>query len=305
MHQLIRIMQAGSRNFLRNLWLSTAATTVMTITLTIVVISFISNIALTSTIKSVTDKIDVSVYLKSNITEQEVTEFKQSIESSGNVVSIKYLTKEQALTVYREKNKNNPALLDALNIAGPDALPASLQIKAKDPKKLDVIAAKIAEQKNQKYQDASAPPSYSGGRKSAIDRIISFSNFFKSTGLIMSLIFIIISILIIFNTIRMAIFTRRDEIEIMKLIGATKWFIRGPFIFEAALYGIIASFIAVALAYSLLLGGGPKLANYIDVQSSINFFQSYPLLVIGTELIIGVIIGTFSSMLAMSRYLKL
>jgi cell division transport system permease protein len=305
MHQLLRIMKAGSRNFFRNLWLSTAATTVMTVTLTIVVLSFISNLALTSTIKTVTDKIDVSVYLKTTITQQELSDFRQSLQSSGNVAGITYLSKEDALAQYREKNKNNKTLLDALTVAGTDALPASLQIKAIDPKKLDVIAATIALEKNQQYQDPSAPPSYSGGRKSAIDRIVSFSNFFKSTGLIMSFIFVIISILIIFNTIRMAIFTRRDEIEIMKLVGATKWFIRGPFIFEAALYGIIASFIAVALAYLLLLGGGPKLSNYVDVQSAINLFQSYPFLVIGIELVIGVIIGTFSSLLAMTRYLKL
>jgi cell division transport system permease protein len=298
-------MNAGGRNFFRNMWLSTAATTVMTVTLTIVVISFISNLALTSTIKLVTDKIDVSVYLRTNITDQEVAAFRVAIESSGNVAGITYLSQEQALAQYREKNKSNQALLDALSVAGNDALPASLQIKAKDPKKLDVIAAAIAQPQNQQYQDPSAPPSYSGGRRSAIDRIVGFSNFFKSTGLIMSLIFVIISILIIFNTIRMAIFTRRDEIEIMKLVGATKWFIRGPFIVEAALYGIIASFIAVALAYLLLLGGGPKLSSYIDVQSAINLFQSYPLLVIGSELLIGVFIGTFSSLLAMSRYLKL
>ncbi len=298
-------MKTGGRNFLRNLWLSTAATTVMTVTLTIVVLSFISNLTLTSTIKSVTDKIDVSVYLKADITDQEVTDFQYAIKAGGNVAGITYLSKEDALAQFKQKNKNNQATLDALNIAGADTIPASLQIRAIDPKKLDVIAATIALPDNQKYQDPNAPPSYSGGRKSAIDRIVGFSNFFRSAGLIMSFIFVVISILIIFNTIRMAIFTRRDEIEIMKLIGATKWFIRGPFIFEAALYGIIASFIAVGLAYLLLLGGGPKLSSYVDVQSAINLFQSYPLLVIGIELIIGIMIGIFSSLLAMSRYLKL
>ena len=305
MHQFVRIMKTGGRNFFRNLWLSTAATTVMTVTLTIVVLSFISNLALTSTIKSVTDKIDVSVYLKANITPDEVDALRQSIVAGGNVAGITYLTKEVALAQYKEQNKNNPKTLEALIIAGVDTIPASLQIRAVDPKKLDVIAATIAQSQNQQYQDPSAPPSYTGVKKQAIDRIVSFSNFFKSTGLVLSFIFVIISILIIFNTIRMAIFTRRDEIEIMKLVGATKWFIRGPFIFEAALYGIIASFIAVALAYLLLLGGGPKLSSYIDVQSAMNLFQSYPLLVIGIELIIGVMIGIFSSLLAMTRYLKL
>jgi cell division transport system permease protein len=103
----------------------------------------------------------------------------------------------------------------------------------------------------------------------------------------------------------MAIFTRREEIEIMKLVGATKWFIRGPFVFEAALYGIIAAVIAAVLSYMLILGAGPKLSSYIDVQSTINFFRSYPTFIVFGELVIGICIGAFSSMLAMSRYLKL
>lgn len=299
-----RIIQSGGRNFMRNAWLSTAATAVMTVTLSIVAISFISNLALTSTIKGVTDKIDVSVYLKSGVTQEQVDSFTKSLKDSSNVAGVTYLSEAQAIARYREQNKSNKQLLAALDIAG-NALPSSLQIKAKDPKKLDDISAVVEQPDNKALLDPSAPPSYTGSRKTTIDKIVSFSNFFKSTGLVASGIFVVISTLIIFNTIRMAIFTRRDEIEIMKLVGATKWFIRGPFIVEAALYGIIGAFIAVTLSYVLLLGGGPKLGSYIDVKSTIDFFRNYPALVIGIEMLIGVLIGMFSSLLAMSRYLKL
>lgn len=299
-----RVLQAGGRNFMRNAWLSTAATAVMTVTLSIVVISFISNLALTSTIKGVTDKIDVSVYLKSGVTQAEVEAFTTSLKASPNVDNVIYLSEAQAIAQYREQNKTNKQLLAALDIAG-NALPSSLQIKAKDPKKLDDITAVVEQPANKALLDPSAPPSYTGSRKTTIDKIVSFSNFFKSTGLVASGIFVIISTLIIFNTIRMAIFTRRDEIEIMKLVGATKWFIRGPFIVEAMLYGIIGAFIAVALSYVLLLGGGPKLGSYIDVASTIEFFRNYPLLILGVETLIGIFIGMLSSLLAMSRYLKL
>src|SRR6185369_10518856 len=128
--------------------------------------------------------------------------------------------------------------------------------------------------------DEKNPVSITGSRKDAIQNIIHGSNFVIQLGLIASLIFLLISTLIIFNTIRMAIFTRRDEIEIMKLVGATKWFIRGPFLFEATLYGVVGAFIATGLAYALLLGSGPKL-TYIDVQSTIAFFTTYPALIIG------------------------
>jgi cell division transport system permease protein len=304
MLQIIRILHGGSRNFLRNAWLSTAATAVMTVTLTLVATSFIANLALTATIKGVTDKIDVSVFLKNTVTPDQITAFEQALKSTGNVASLTYISPTQAVMNYKDQNKARPDLIAALDAAG-NVLPSSIQIKAKDPKHLDIIEAMVAQPVNAGLLDPTAPPSYSGGRKATIDRIIHFANFFKTIGLAASVIFVIISTLIIFNTIRMAIFTRRDEIEIMKLVGATKWFIRGPFIFEAALYGIIAAVIAIILSYTLLFSGATNVAGYIDFSTTTDFFRSNPLVVIGSELLLGVLIGSISSVLAMSRYLKL
>jgi cell division transport system permease protein len=302
--QLWRVLHAGSRNFMRNMWLSTAATAVMTITLVIIVISFISNSALTSTIRGVTDKIDISIYLNDSVTDTQRLALQQALESSPNVTAVNYRSKAQVLADEKAKHAGDQTYLQGLEFAG-NPLPASFQVKAKDPKHLDSIIAVTSRPEYKDLLDPTAPPSYSGQNKDTINRIVRVSNFFTTTGLVASVLFVIISTLIIFNTIRMAIFTRRDEIEIMKLVGATKWFIRGPFVFEAALYGIIAAFIAVALSYALLLGGGPKLGSYINVQSTIDFFRSYPLIIILGELMIGICIGAFSSLLAMSRYLKL
>jgi cell division transport system permease protein len=304
MLQFFRILQAGSRNFMRNLWLSTAATAVMTVTLAIVLFSFVSNTALTSTIKNVTDKIDVSIFLQDAVTPDQVDTLKAKLSADPNVQSISYTSKTDALNQYRKQHAGDTKLLEAISETD-NPLPASIQIKAKDPKKLDSIIAIVNQPANKDLLDPTAPPTYSGDRKTTIDRIVRFSNFFTTTGLVLSLVFLVISTLIIFNTIRMAIFTRRDEIEIMKLVGATKWFIRGPFLFEAALYGIIAAVIASILTYAALLGGGPKLGSYINVQGIIDLFSHYPLLVIGAEMLIGIFIGILSSLLAMSRYLKL
>jgi cell division transport system permease protein len=304
MLQLWRVIVAGARNFFRNLWLSTAATAVMTVTLTLIMISFISNMALTATIKGVTDKIDVSIFLKNTLTPAQIDGFKLNLEKSGNVASITYVSPQQAVLNYKDLNKNNPQLIAALDQAG-DALPSSVQVKAKDPKHLDVIEAVVNQPDNKALLDPTAAPSYSGARKATIDRIVNFSNFFKTTGLAASAIFLVISTLIIFNTIRMAIFTRRDEIEIMKLVGATKWFIRGPFIFEAALYGIIAAIAASVLAYLVLFAASKSANSYIDFSTTISFFEHYALLIIAGEFVLGIMIGAFSSLLAMSRYLKL
>ncbi len=304
MLQTWRIIQAGTRNFMRNAWLSTAATAVMTVTLAIVLFSFVSNAALTSTIKNVTDKIDVSVFLKDTVTLDQINTFKAKLASDDNVDSVHYTSKSDALAEYRKQHTDDKRLLEAISETD-NPLPASLQIKAKDPKKLDSIIAVVNQPVNKDLLDPTAPPTYTGDRKATIDRIVRISSFFKMAGLVMSVVFLVISTLIIFNTIRMAIFTRRDEIEIMKLVGATKWFIRGPFLFEAALYGIIAAIIATSLTYAALLGGGPKLGGYINVQGIMDAFRHNPLIVIGGEIIVGVFIGIFSSLLAMSRYLKL
>lgn len=306
MLQLWRVLVTGTRNFTRNAWLSTAATAVMTITLTIVVTSFITNSALTSTIKGVTQKIDISIYLRQDITSDQVQTLKTALQNNPSVQSVTYKSKDQVVADYKKQHANDPTTLQALNYAG-NPLDPEIHVTPKDPKQFQAIIDVVnqPQYKSLLDPDPKAAPSYSGNNKTAIDRIVHVSNFFKSTELVASIIFVVISTLIIFNTIRMAIFTRREEIEIMKLVGATKWFIRGPFIFEAALYGIIAAIIAATLSYALLLGGGPKLASYIDVQSTINFFRQYPVLVIFGELVIGVLIGAFSSILAMSRYLKL
>lgn len=301
---LWRIIQAGFRNFLRNAWLSTAATAVMTVTLVLMTFSYISNSALTSTIKTVTDKIDVSVYLNAAATPPQVTAFEKSLTAAPNVLAVNYISQAQALTDYRVLNKNNPQLLSALDIAG-DALPASLDIKARDPNKLNSIAAIVNQPQFKALQDPSAPPSYSGSRKTTVDRIVHFSNFFKRASLVASILFVVISTMIIFNTIRMAIFTRREEIEIMKLVGATNWFIRGPFLVEAGFYGFIAALLALVFCYGLLVSGATKLGSYIDISSTVMVFQHNPLLIIAIEMVAGITIGVGSSLLAMIRYLKL
>jgi len=304
MIQLVRIMKTGFRNFFRNLWLSTAATAVMTITLTIILFSYVATTALTSTIAQVVEKIDVSVYLKDEVTPAQASNMKAKLEATPNVESVKYLTKKDALVIYREQNKNNKELLAAVTEAD-NPLPQSLAIKAKDANKIDPVIAVVNQPQFKAYLQEKDPISYTGERKKTIDRIVGATNFIKRAGLLASGLFVVISTLIIFNTIRMAIFTRREEIEIMQLVGATNWFIRGPFVFEAALYGIIATFVAVALCYSMVLGVGPKISGYVDTQAIINVFKGSPLLIVGTELLIGVAIGAISSLLAMGRYMKL
>lgn len=304
---LLRIFRYGLDNFRRNAWLTTAATVVMTITLMIIITTVFARYVFNDTIDQVRQKIDVSVYLNDNDTPLQIQTFVTQIKQVPVVTSIDYVSKTAARTTFEQQNQTEFQQLQALAALGSDnPFPASLRIKTRDPNKLEALNAVINSPQNKALLDTSLPTSYSGDRKQAIDRIAQVSQFSETAGLVAAGIFVVISIMIVFNTIRMAIFNRRDEIEMMKLIGAERFFIRGPFIVEAAMYGVLAAIISGIFAYTVLVSRAPSLAQYdIIVMNTISFFKSWPVLILLGQLLIGILIGVFSAQLAIRRYLKL
>lgn len=305
MTTLLRILRYGLDNFRRNAWLTTAATVVMTITLLIIMTTVFARFVFNDTIDQVRQKIDVSVYLRDEATASQIQTFVEKIKKVSVVSSVSYVSKEQARSSFESQNKTDTEQLQALAELGEDnPFPASLRIKTKDPNKLEELNAVINSNKN--LLDQSHPTSYSGERKDAIDKIATVSQFLETAGLVAAAIFVIISIMIVFNTIRMAIFNRRDEIEMMKLIGAEKFFIRGPFIVEAAMYGVLAGIISVILMYGVVIVRAHELSQYeIAINDTVQFFQTWPVLIVLGQMLIGILIGIFSAQLAIRRYLKL
>lgn len=301
---LKRIAQVGARNLFRNAWLSTAATVVMTVTLTVIILSFVASLTLGDTINGLVNKIDVSVYLADKTTEKQAQQLAEQLKGVENVKSVQYIDKAEALRRFREQNKDDPKILSGIS-EDENPLPRSFAIEVIDQQKLDPITAFVEKPEVKVLLDKDKPTSYEGERKQTIDRIVRGSNFIRTFGAIASVIFVVISTLIIFNTIRMAIFTRKEEIEIMRLVGATNWFIRGPFLFEAALYGMIAAIVATLVAYSVVTAPNVLLAKYFDMTRVNELFRSSPHLILLAELGMGAVIGMGSSLLAMSRYLKL
>src|SRR6266496_56630 len=302
---VLRIFRYGLNNFSRNAWLTTAATVVMTITLLIIITTMFARFVFNDTIDQVRQKIDVSVYLKDEDTPAQVQDFARQLKAVPVVTSVDYVSKQQARTTFEEQNRAEFQQLQALAELGSDnPFPASLRIKTRDPNKLEGLNAVIG--KNKPLLDTSLPTSYSGDRKAAIDRIAQVSQFSETAGLVAAAVFVVISIMIVFNTIRMAIFNRKDEIEMMKLIGAEKRFIRGPFIVEAAMYGALAAIVSVILVYAVIIVKAHDLEQYeIAVSGTIHFFQAWPVLILLTQLLVGVLIGVFSAQLAIRRYLRL
>lgn len=307
-HYLItqwRIVKTGLQNLVRNLTLAIAAIAVMVITLTIILFSIVTSATFGNTINQITDKIDISVYLNDDITFDKRQDVISQFERLDNVKSVEFVSKDQALEDYKAANATKPDLLAAISQTD-NPLPASLRIKPKDPNKIDEIRNFIESPEIKELQ--SDPTSYSGDRKDAIDKITSATQFFQRAGIVGVAIFAIVSMLIIFNTIRMAIFNRRDELQIMRLLGASTWFIRGPFVVETIAYGLIASAISVGICHFLFVVSSAALGassfGLLDIQFASNYFKDNFWLILLGQLVVGVGIGAFSSVVATRRYLK-
>ncbi len=300
-----RVIKAGGVNFIRNAWLAIAAIAVMVITLSIVLFSVIASATFNNTITQITDRIDVSVYLQDDITNQQRDQLVTQINQLNTVKSVAYVSKDEALEVYKAANQDNPDLLVAISQTD-NPLPASLRIQPVDPDNLNELKTFLEQPDILALQ--SDETSYSGDRKEAIDKIASATSFFQTAGLVGIIVFTVISMLIIFNTIRMAIFNRRDELNIMRLLGASTWYIRGPFIVETILYGFIAAAISVLLCNLLFAVSSTAFEasslGLLDISYANTYFTGHYWLILTGQIAIGIIIGAVSSYFATRRYLK-
>ena len=301
---LSRIINTGIVNFARNAWLAIAAMAVMIITLTIVLFSVITNATFANTIAQITDKIDISIYLKDSTSQETGKKMTQQLGSLPNSQSVNYLSKDQALERYRQQNANNPALLSAISQTD-NPLPATIQVKPKDLNKIQEIRDFLNKPENkQLWEDVS----YRDDRKAAIDKIAHATNLLRRAGIVAVVVFAFISMLIIFNTIQMAIFNRREELTIMRLLGATTWYIRGPFVVETVVYGVISAVVSVAIINALFVASSSALQasslGLLDINYSAQYFRSHFWVLLTIQLVLGILIGAVSSVIATRRYLK-
>lgn len=298
-----RVCKTGFRNLFRNAWLSIAATAIMVVTLVIVAFFSFSALFLQNQLEAVRDKIDLTLFLKDEATPDQVKQLQAYAQTLPNVKNVNYVTKDDALERLRASSKDGEKLAKTAQEIG-NPLPASLEVRTSSLEKLDELDKTLRESSGSGII-ASSSLQDSDVRKKIVERIVSISNAVSKVGTIISSAFLVISLLIIFNTIRMAIFTRREEIEIMKLVGATKWFIRGPFLVEGSMYGIIGATIAILISIPLINFARPLFISYFNAQEVITFVSNRMVLVAIATYALGVFIGIVSSYLAISRHLKL
>lgn len=302
---LSRVIRAGMVNFVRNAWLSIAAMAIMIVTLSIILFSVIVNATFRNTVAQITEKIDVSVYLKDSTTPAQKDNLLKELKALPSVADVSYLSKEQALEAYQKQNAGNASLLQAINETD-NPLPATIKIKPKQLNEIPQIRSFIDKPAVLALQ--SDPASDSGDRRAAIDKITHATNVLERAGVIAVLVFATISVLIIFNTIQMAIFNRRDELQIMRLLGASTSYIRGPFVVESIIYGVLSAIVSILIINAIFITASSSLQatsfGLLDISYSQEFFQNHYWLLLTIQLALGIFIGAASSIIATQRYLK-
>ena len=306
-----RILKYGTISFGRNIWLSIAAILVMTVTLVVLFITVVAMSALNTTAENMREKIDITVYFKPKTPESTLNEMAEIMRRDENVRSVEISTSEQEMEKVFSENSSDEAIaatLDDESMRGfiLSSIQSLMRIKVYDTE--DISSVKTIINENETFQnnlDTEKETSYDANR-SEVDTINSWAKIARYGGIAASAVFLIISILVIFNTIRMAIFSRREEIYMMKLVGADNNFIRGPFLIEAQLCGLISGTIAAGIGYFITYKATPSLTAYgIDLSQVQSVLNSSKLVVVFLAVIgLGLLIGTISATLAIKKYLK-
>jgi cell division transport system permease protein len=297
---LRRILIAGVKNFVRNSWLSIAAIAVMVVSIIIILSSIVMNVATQNTISELSKNIKIAVYFLPDTEEDQIFQLKKEFESDSRVAEVTYISSEKAQNDFIETNKADQQLLQGLALIGGNSLPASLEVSVSDLSLINSVAD-IARQ--DKYKDYIEDLNVG---KQDVQRTINDAanaqRFITRASIIAASIFVGVSILIIFNTIRMAIFTRQEEIRTEKLLGATRSYIKGPFLVESAIYGIVSGVVGSAIVLATV-----RVITHNDFAYTRNYFSDPKIMaicIVGSVLF-GMIVGYISSSLAISKYLRL
>lgn len=311
-YSLLRVLKFGFVNLSRNLWLTIAATAVMVVALTIIAMGVVLNVTASNAITVLSKELKTGVFLKEGVSSEDRYKLESELRGLDFVASVTYVSPADA----QKRLTQNPIIgnevLQASAIfEGNDFLAPSYEVGLTDLSRAQELAelAKNDEFKNTVSRVALGKTDTGAqtDAEKAIERAAATERFITISSIVAAATLSAVSIMIIFNTIRMAIYTRRDEINIMKLIGATPNYIRGPFLIEASLYGVFAGIISISLVYSLIYSLGGKVADAPEFIETYNYFTQPSTIVfmLLSAVTVGILIGAVSSMLAMERHLKL
>jgi len=302
MSSLWRVVKFGFQDIFRNLGLSTMTVFILVLMLLSVNTLWSMDVITSEAVRLVRDQVNVSFYLSAGATDKNVAEIKNYITSFPEVTKVDIVSREDVLTSFQNKHKLSPEVLDALKELGGNPFGPTVVIKTKEPGDYNKIINAVSVPE---YEPLIDSKSFSG-HEDALDKIQAITSRIERVGMGLAILFALISFLIIFNTVRVAIFTQRVEIGIKRLVGANNWFIRGPYIIESIVFTVVSVAITGVILYYAL--------GWLDVYLSVvfpnaftltNYYTSNMLYLVGIQTTAVLLLTIVSSIMAMRRQLKI
>jgi cell division transport system permease protein len=299
-----RIIRGGFLNFVRNGFVSLSSVLVMTITLSVITIIILSQAVLNFSLSQLQDKVDVTVFFTVGASESEILSIQSQLQQLPEVASVDYISADQALENFRERHSADYLTLQALEELDENPLGATLNIQAIEASEYEQIAnflesgdalasnQKVIIDKVNYFQN-----------KLVIDRLISITEGAKRLGVGITIVLVLISVIITFNTLRLNIYIAREEIGVMRVVGAENHYIRGPFMIEGMIYGIVSAFITMLIFYPITLWLGANMSDFLGINLNTYYFSNFFQLFVITA-VFGMLLGIVSSFLATRAYLK-
>lgn len=295
-----KIISRGWINFKRNSYLSVAATGVLALALVLFLGLLSLQFTTTQVVASLEDKVDISAYFKADAPEEQILAAQADLKTRPAVATVSYISRQQALADFKARHAQDALIQESLAQLDDNPLTASLNIKTKDASQYAAVAEWL---QASKYKPLLDKISFFEN-KTVIDRISRLSQTLKNWGLGATLTLALIAVLVTFNTVRLTIFNQKQEIEIMRLVGASNWHIRGPYLVEGACYGLFAALIALVLFYPILYFVSDKVATFIESVDLLGYFgRGAPQIVLLTAAL-GMTLGMVSSAVAIRKHLK-
>jgi len=303
---LKRIIRSGLINFYRNTFISFASVLMMSITLLVIGSTIFLNAILSFTITNIERKVDINVYFYPNVPEAQIIDLQSSIAELPQVADVEYISRVQALESFRDRHKNDFLTIQALDELGNNPLGAALNIQAKDSGQYESIAKFL------EGDETLSGGSYRGiieqinyyQNKEIIDRLNGLTKTVRNVGAALTIIFVALSMVVTLNTIRMAIYGAREEISVMRLVGAENKYIRGPFMVEGVVSGVFASVITTILLFPITLWVSKHTIGFFGGLSLVQYYGDNFLQIFIILLLVGVLLGSLSSVFAIRKYLN-
>lgn len=295
-----RIVHYGLQNFWRNAWPSAATVAIMILALVVFLGLIFFNVTTDQAVASIQDKIDISVYFKSNTPEDEILNVKQSLETLSEVSAVEYISSDKALEILKTTHRDDETILQAVSELNANPLTASLNIKARRPDQYASIAEYLDAPNLKQYVEN---VSYAKNQV-VIERLTSIINTVNRGGFVLTIVLALVAGLVVFNTVRLAIYSNRDEIGIMRVVGASNTFVRGPYVVEGIIAGVIAAVGSLLVAAPIVYFVSPYLGVFIPGLNIFQYFYIHLVSLLGYQILFGTAIGSLSSFVAVRRYLK-